>query len=216
MTFRLSAITLFVATALTVILYSFRQPVPTSGLKSKGPRPFTSIDCSDLKNGDVILRKGRGFISDVLRNFSLHDRTFSHAGILFKVGSSWNVFHIEGGDGSAVDGVRWEPVQDFCNPMVSDAVAVFRITDEDAVRASLLDVCVEMTHRHPTFDTRFDLSSLDRLYCTELVALAFRQASRGGISLPLTSISGLEYISCENLYINDYARQQDIKIYHAN
>ena len=169
------------------------------------PRPPVRLDTSRWCDGDVILRKGRGVISDVLRYCSLHDRTFSHAGLLFRVGNRWQVFHILGGEGAVNDGVSWEPINQFCSVDQADTVAVFRLTDDASVRDSLLTVCRAITLRHPSFDTRFDLATNDQLYCTELVALVYRQASRGKISLPLTDFSGQRYVSCENLYHNSYA-----------
>ncbi|MFM9028063.1 MAG: hypothetical protein ACKOQ6_08700, partial [Bacteroidota bacterium] len=56
------------------------------------------------------------------------------------------------------------------------------------------------------FDRDFSLSDSTEMYCTEFVYRAYKAASSDAISLPLTSFNGIEYVSCDNLYLNKYAQ----------
>jgi len=55
---------------------------------------------TNLQPGDVILRSGKGFISNVFRQFSVKDKRYSHAGIIDSENGKFYVYHILGGTSS--------------------------------------------------------------------------------------------------------------------
>lgn len=164
------------------------------------------LDTSPLKSGDIIMRRGRGVISDMLAVSSVHDKRFSHAGILQPVGSTWFVVHMIGGEGVKQDGLRFDRVQDFISEANASDWAVYRLTDSDSIRQALQGEIDRLRQTKPAFDSRFSWETDDSYYCTELVSKAYSRASQGRISLPLTYFQGIPYVSCENLYNNPFAQ----------
>ena len=166
-----------------------------------------TIPVNRLKEGDIILRKGKGLISELLSETALEDQTFSHAGILLKFGNQWMVCHAIGGESNPAQGVQLESINDFTSRHVADSIAVFRYRLKPGEVDLLKLRCVEYIRMKVPFDSQFDYADDNALYCTEMVSKVFNYASKGRISLPLTSRAGWTYITCENLYHNAYAEQ---------
>lgn len=172
---------------------------------------LSSIDTSQkvtfsLREGDIVLRRGKSMISQLLRRTSLHDQTFSHAGMVYFEDGRWKVLHAIGGQGSSIDGVCSEDWSQFCAAQQTDTIAVFRLTDDSRMAHQFVTTAIALGEQCSGFDTDFDLSTDNKLYCTELIQKAVFRASKGSISLPLTTISGVTYISCENIYTNHYVQ----------
>ncbi|MFM2206737.1 MAG: hypothetical protein RL213_712 [Bacteroidota bacterium] len=162
-------------------------------------------DTSLLRQGDIILRCGKGVISDIFLRMSLHDRSFSHAGVLCRDEGKWTVLHmLESESGRELFS---ESLYDYCSDSKADSIAVFRLTESADTVEKVMDACQALKRNPPVFDERFDLGSDSELYCTELVYKVYRSASSGLISLPLTEIAGYLYCACDNLYLNRYAKQ---------
>lgn len=193
------------AVSLTVVAYRIHS---SSVSAEVAPRTAGAAlpDPKLLRQGDIVLRTGKGIISGLLQKMSLRDRSFSHAGILLDSCGQWFVLHMLGGEGSAPQDLRLEPLGSFCGPENSDSAAVFRLTDSERIRRDIVTECWKLMLQSPRFDERFDLATDDELYCTEMVYKVLLKASRGEISLPLTEFAGERYAACDDLYLNDYAQ----------
>ncbi len=157
-----------------------------------------------FRSGDLIFRDGRGFISSVFRRLSLIDPRYSHAGIIHKEDGKLYVFHIIGGEGSKNNQMRKDPFADFCSPLQSNAIAVYR-TDLNGKR---IDALAEYYFsKKIEFDTDFNLETDDKMYCTELIYHILKKVSGQNNFLPLSTISGIKYASCDNIYLSIHSKK---------
>lgn len=125
-------------------------------------------------DGDLIFRRGRDLMSDVVLAQGTGSR-FSHVGLVVVVDDRAWVVHAMPAGHDMLDGVRREPMKDFLSGAITRDAAVFRLTDLDAVaRTRLRDHALAQQGR--PFDFAFELSTPDRLYCSELVITALRAA----------------------------------------
>ncbi len=183
------------------------------GFAGQGPaRDRTSLshlslpDHELLREGDVVLRRGKGIISESLRHFSLQDPSYSHAGILVREQDRWMVVHAIGGEDNPTDKLKKESLAAFCRSDLSSAMGIIRLDLTPADRVRLKRIVERTLEAGPYFDSDFDLASDDRLYCTEFVYKAVLAATGDRKFLPLTRLSGREYVACDNLYLNEHAR----------
>ncbi len=131
-----------------------------------------------LQTGDVILRKGNGIWSDLFRKISQRDQRFSHVGmILAPNGGPVTVIHAEGNDYTAIGAVYEQPLEDFLHE--GEGAAIYRLNDE--LQSALPDETTLTTlmrqYLGRPFDFKLDLTTPDRLYCTEFVYLVHQQYS---------------------------------------
>src|ERR1700730_9567249 len=69
-----------------------------------------------VKQGDLIVRSGRDFTSETMRQLSAHDKTYSHCGIASIEHDSLFVYHSIGGEWNPDQKLRRDPFEIFCNP----------------------------------------------------------------------------------------------------
>jgi hypothetical protein len=159
-----------------------------------------------LQEGDLVLRRGRGIISESLRLFSLEDPAFSHAGILVRRNGAWMVLHALGGEDNPSDKLLAEPLAAFCRSDLNSSIRFVRLDLDACNRRRLVETALRRYALGPSFDSDFDLETDDRLYCTEFIYKAVIEATGDTKYLPLTRLSGREYVACDNLYRNRHAR----------
>lgn len=161
----------------------------------------TSVDIPVLKlrSGDIVLRDGKSFISQVFRNFSMTDKRYSHAGIVYISNGRTYVCHVVAAEGKRSNKIRLEPISSFCNPTDNTAFAIYR----SSINTNVVDsVLIEYFKKRVSFDNDFDLKSDDKMYCTELVYKVLTAANRNEKFINLSHESGVDYVACDNLYLN--------------
>ena len=161
-----------------------------------------------IQSGDIIFRDGRGFISSLFKRLSLKDPAYSHAGIIHRENGGVFVYHIIGGEGRN-NKIKKDLLLDFCSPLQSHAFAMYR-TDQSGMNIDSL--AGNYFSKGILFDNNFSLVSDDKMYCTEFIFKILQQVSGQNNYLPLTVLSGIKYISCDNIYLSPHL----IKIYSYN
>jgi hypothetical protein len=124
-----------------------------------------------------VVRRGRGIFSDLFRKVGGVESPYSHVGILHLDGDEARVIHTVASELTSRGHVRIEPLRQFIGKENADAAALYRArsASREELREAVRTALGFAAARVP-FDTRFDLATEDRLYCTELVQLAFRRA----------------------------------------
>ena len=124
-----------------------------------------------LEEGDIILRRGYGFFSDIISqklNDSLFDVT--HSAILYRENNKWRVIHSLSSDVSPIDGMQSQSLNDFLRHSMPEKLLVVRpkkITPEQGKeivsRAKYyLSLKIPLDH----------IGTIDepsKLYCSELI-----------------------------------------------
>jgi len=152
-----------------------------------------------VENGDIILRLGNRFWSQIFRDISVEDRRFSHMGIVRIYDGQITVIHAEGTARPGEDFVREEPLADFLTPAV--ALGIYRFTKADGEKIANL----ALEYIGVPFDWQFDMQDESRIYCTELLYVILKRLTpafelptvyieRAGRNvIPLDAISRSEY-----------------------
>lgn len=156
-----------------------------------------------LKTGDIILREGKSFVSQALRSFSQTDKHFSHAGIIVIKDKQVYVCHVMAAEGKRSNKIRLEPINSFCNKADNSSFAVYRSgVDPDHIESILAGYF----QKGISFDNDFDLKSDQQMYCTELVYKALTAANGNEKFINLSHGNGIDYVACDNLYLNPQTR----------
>lgn len=165
---------------------------------------------SQLRSGDLIFRHGRGIISNVLMSLGQREKKYSHAGIVSVENGNVFVYHAIGGEENISNKLRKDPLADFCNPADAHAFGVYRAGLNDSQINSVMILASAYYKNGLQFDTKFDLNTDDKMYCTEFVYKIFKQALGNENYISLSTINGKQYIACDDLYCNAHCRE----IYH--
>jgi len=131
---------------------------------------LTAEEKSMLQEGDIILRRGEGFVSSVINNLNEAEYQISHCAILTKKDSvNWNVVHTVSSDLSDVDGVQTEGLDRFTGESVENTIVVLRFKADSLQRMQIAERCNYYLDKGIPFDNSFNIADSSEFYCTELV-----------------------------------------------
>jgi hypothetical protein len=187
-------------------------------------RPFyDQIDEAALivKEGDLVLRNGQEFSSQIIKNFNRTDKSYSHAGLVFFKNGYPYVYHIVPGDENPDQKLRSDSLKNFCNPRKNFGFAVYRYAIDSSERRSLKENIYNWYAKGVSFDSAFNLKTDDRMYCSEMIKKGLANATRNRITigttpttkteaqffsthlrLPLTYTTGLHVVALDNLFLH--------------
>jgi hypothetical protein len=160
-----------------------------------------------VMSGDLILRTGNDFASETFRKLSLQDKTYSHCGIASIENDSVFVYHAIGGEWNPNQKLRKDPFEIFCNPFENRGFGIFRYNLNSTEKVKLINLVQSLFSQGIEFDMQFDLSSNDKMYCSEFVYKAVEQATENKIKLSTTTYKQIQFIAVDNLFINPECRE---------
>jgi hypothetical protein len=156
--------------------------------------------------GDVVFRRGSGVWTVFFVSASQREKRFSHVGITVPDGKGgFSVLHAEAND-LGKGRVKIDSWSSFFKG--STQAAVFRCACEDVDPADI--VKEGMRRLGVPFDNAFDISSEEKLYCTELVMVAVNSAARRKVISP--SCRG----KTEIVALDDVYREGFVKIFDSD
>ncbi|MBL7741725.1 MAG: hypothetical protein JNK14_21075 [Chitinophagaceae bacterium] len=142
-----------------------------------------------LSEGDLVVRLNQDPISLFIKNFNRLDKTYSHAGIvLFDSGHPY-IFHMVKGDENPDGKMRKDSLGGFCNPRKSTAFGIFRYKLKAHELVSLKRLIRKWYEKGVQFDTAFDLTTNDRMYCSEMVSKSLAAVTNKRIAIGTTRLS---------------------------
>lgn len=159
-----------------------------------------------LQNGDIVLRTGNDVISGMFAQLNKQDKTFSHCGIAFKENDQWVVYHSIGGEDNPDAKLRREPFEKFAGKDHNLGYGICRYALTNHQCQKLQETVGDFYAKQIPFDMKFNLQSDDRLYCAEMVYKAFNKALDTSNFFQTTVHQGFEYVSTDNLFVNNKAR----------
>lgn len=125
------------------------------------------IDCSQFREGDIILRKGRGLISDLIVSSLKDTLPYSHCGILVSEKNEWKVIHSIARELSDVDGVQICSLNRFLADCDKQCYMIVRSRSATAGLQIAKSARYYVGQNIP-FDYQFNLADSSAFYCSEL------------------------------------------------
>ncbi|NLP56725.1 YiiX/YebB-like N1pC/P60 family cysteine hydrolase [Lutibacter sp. B1] len=171
-------ITLFL---LGIVVIGFKYFLFITEHNNKGEIPI-----SNLKNGDLVLRCGRSTESYAVY-LADKDAEFSHIGIIQIDNNIPYVIHAVP---HKLKTIKKETLQEFLKPENASKYAIYRTTFSQTILNKVVNEANQFYTKKLTFDDDFDLKTNNKLYCTELIVKAFKNA---GVTLNIKT-KNLNYI----------------------
>ena len=151
-------------------------------------------------NAYLIVRLGDGYFSNIFRRVSSEEKRFSHSGIIHRVGQRYKVYHIEANELTGKGIVREEPLELFISH--SKEWALYAINTSDSIKMEIVQQASIFFDSKIPFDLDFDLTSDDKLYCSELVAKSINNAFGEELITPGLHIAGRYFYGLDDIYMH--------------
>lgn len=140
------------------------------GCKQKAPQrePYllNKEDKDLFQSGDIILRKGEGFISQFICDRLKERIPISHCGIIIKDADKLDVIHALSKDVSEVDGVQICSFDQFTQE--SEKGSIFVVRYKKDTTALIASSALYYLRTKKPFDRFFDLHDSTAFFCSEL------------------------------------------------
>jgi hypothetical protein len=131
------------------------------------------FEAADFASGDLIFRRGRSLVSRVVLAVD-GGSEYSHVGLISVTGGQvWVLHTVPPEEPEQSGGTLAEPLSVFLSPDKATAAALYRPRDSGAAAER---AAWRFVRAHKPFDSAFDLSTPNELYCTEMVWRAYREA----------------------------------------
>jgi hypothetical protein len=126
--------------------------------------------------GDLVFRLGDDMMSYSIRFLSEQDPSYSHVGIVSEREGALGVMHISPSEASR-DTIHFEPIDSFLNPVHNLYAGLYRYQLSDAERKAFFDNISLYQGQGIHFDYWYDLTTNNKLYCSELIAKSLEKAT---------------------------------------
>lgn len=170
--------------------------------------PLSALDEQSLKRletGDLVFRRQSGLMSEIARKLSPNEKRFSHVGLVISGPKVITVIHSVSDEARGVDGVVSEDIGTFLSE--SSDWSFYRVAMTLDQRAALRLHSEKLLQANIPFDDNFDLSTDDRLYCTELVAKIFNSLFEQPLFEAGTTLAGKAYLPLDALYLSSAVKE---------
>lgn len=127
-----------------------------------------------LREGDILLRKGYGFVSNMIVKTLEEDLPVSHVGLLVKspTNGQFKVIHSVSQAISDADGVQQQDLRSFVRDSQPNTLIVVRYRDAELYEQGTQKISERAIHylkEMVPFDYSFDFNNTDKFFCTEFI-----------------------------------------------
>lgn len=179
-----------------------------------------------LKEGDLILRDGQEFSSQAIKSFSRHDKSYSHAGLVFFNEGYPYVYHIVPDDENPSKKLRLDSLKYFANPRKNAGIGIYRYDMTPEETKQLRSIVEGWKTQGVSFDSTFNPKTDDRMYCSEMIKKGVERATGKRIDIqttrptsqeaaffakhlrvPVSYASTLDVVAIDNLFVNKHCKE---------
>jgi hypothetical protein len=153
----------------------------------------------ELRGGEIILRKGDGFLSGQLIQILNEEIPLSHCGMIIKGDSSLFVIHAISDDYKGRDGVQPTSLANFVWKSIDSSVIIVRPKFNDSILLAMQNEARRYVGLNKLFDYKFNLADTTEIYCTELLKYIFDATVEEDI-FPMRKLPN----GMDNLYFVDF------------
>ncbi|HEX8315619.1 MAG TPA: YiiX/YebB-like N1pC/P60 family cysteine hydrolase [Flavisolibacter sp.] len=179
-----------------------------------------------VKEGDLVLRNGQEFSSQLVKSFCRNDQSFSHAGLVFFRDGYPLVYHIVPSDDNPTKKLRVDSLKNFSNPRKNFGFGIYRYDLKQEEISQLRALVETWKDKEVVFDSTFNLKTDDQMYCSEMIKKGIERTTKNRVTIPTTKptekeaqffaatlhlpiayTSDLDVVAIDNLFVNPHCKQ---------
>lgn len=138
--------------------------------------PVSERITQQLREGDIVLRRGYGAMSDAIASFP-GNPGYTHCGILTGDSSGWRVIHSISSTTAPFDGVQSQDLQTFVNESKPGSFQVVRLRNSGEIGESIAELSKYYELQRKPFDHAFNSGDTTSFYCTEFIRRVIERAT---------------------------------------
>ena len=164
--------TIKISLVLAVIFLAYKffkddsnRPYESSFLYKLSPK-----EKAKLQTGDIILRRGYGFVSTMISKMMSEDYDVTHLGVVIKQNDNLKIAHALSSSVSNQDGLRLQAIDSFVHNSHDKTILVTRLKNIDTIKQSKIVKQIDYYYKKQLpFDHSFSYKDTTEHYCSELI-----------------------------------------------
>lgn len=127
-----------------------------------------------LQEGDILMRKGYGNISDFIADFLNEKYQVTHCGFILLGGyNEAHILHTVSND--SVEHLFVEPLRDYIQQSQLNSLVAVRLKGTNQQRNAVVNEAKRLLKKKIPFDMAFNDNDTTEMYCAEMMAYVFKQ-----------------------------------------
>jgi len=123
-----------------------------------------------IHDGDIILRRGFGFVSDYIVKTFDEDYKISHCGIICKSEDRFQVIHSESSSYFSLEGIVAQDFDDYTEASHQNTIIIVRFNRCEPTEYSKISKAAKYyLSKKLKFDYSFDMADSTEMYCAEII-----------------------------------------------
>lgn len=169
-----------------------------------------------IDGGEIILRKGKGYLSNVIVNLLGEKLNYSHAGVLIKEKDEIYIIHSLSDDVSEIDGVQKCTIKEFLSDIADSSLCIVKPLTDSLGSQLIQKKAKEYLKQQVPFDHHFSMQSKDELHCSELIHDVLIESLNKEI-LPVSKRGGIPIILFSHFFNSkNFKTVYELKPYSQN
>lgn len=164
--------TIKISLVLAVIFLAYKffkddsnRPYESSFLYKLSPK-----EKAKLQTGDIILRRGYGFVSTMISKMMSEDYDVTHLGVVIKQNDNLKIAHALSSSVSNQDGLRLQAIDSFVHNSHDKTILVTRLKNIDTIKQNKIVKQIDYYYKKQLpFDHSFNYKDTTEHYCSELI-----------------------------------------------
>jgi hypothetical protein len=160
---------------------------------------LSSAELAELQEGDLLLRKGYGWVSDRIADYLEEEYRVTHCALILRAGyEEPQVLHSLSNE--KVNGIFIEPLSDYLLESQAGSLVGIRIKGTAEERALVIREAKRLLAKKVPFDMAFNDADTTELYCAELMGYIFHRVYGEDLLPEKSSAFGLKAIRMRNFF----------------
>ena len=161
---------------------------------------LNNVNFKKLVSGDLVCRLGNGFFSSYFKRYASEEEKYSHIGIISKENDSLFVYHSEASEFTGIGFVKRELLNSFLKGI--ETYDFYKLNFNDSINSRIVEQAKQYHCLKAPFDTDFNSSNDEKLYCTELIATSINKTLRDSVIKPTMILNKRKIFSLDDVYLN--------------
>lgn len=185
-----------------IVFFSFSLVILISYSKSLSSKnqPDKSVKYDFLENGDLVCRLGKGYFSNIFKEYASKDKLYSHIGIIINKKNTLYVIHSEASELTGVGGIKIEKLSEFLNEI--DEFSFYRLKVDSIKKIKIVTKSKYYLENKLKFDLDFNSFDDNEMYCTEFIAKCINYGLEKEIVRPTVKLNSKLYYGLDDMYKN--------------
>jgi hypothetical protein len=146
------------------------QPGGDNNFTLRKPSPVIPLAVLDsIREGDVLLRQGRGAFSEKIIEFMNEQVPFSHCGLAIKHKGKIKIIHSVSEELSGRDGVQLQGLKEFSSDVADSIFCIVRPNISPEQIEQIKNIALNYLNNHTPFDYEYNTNDSSQLYCSEFL-----------------------------------------------